>query len=55
MDRWELLEAASATSATCRIPLMAAGEDRLALDVGEIAEWLDFAKLPPKDMPPEQH
>ena len=43
MDRRELLEAASQHLGTAIILLTAAGEDRLALDVEEIAEWLGFA------------
>lgn len=46
MNRRELLEAASQHLNTAIILMTAAGEDRLALDVEEIAEWLDFTSSP---------
>jgi hypothetical protein len=46
MNRKELLEAASQHLSTAIILLTAAGEDRLALDIEEIAGWLDFSSLP---------
>ena len=45
MNRRELLEAASQHLGTAIILLTAAGEDRLALDVEEIAEWLGFTSF----------
>ena len=46
MDRAELLAAASEHLSTAIILLTAAGEDRLALDVEEIADWVDFSRVP---------
>jgi hypothetical protein len=46
MSREELLEAASQHLSTAVILLTVAGEDRLALDVEEIAGRLDFSILP---------
>jgi hypothetical protein len=46
MTRDELLEAASQHLTNAAVLLTAAGEDRLALDVEEIAEWVDFTKVP---------
>ncbi|HEX2449014.1 MAG TPA: hypothetical protein VHK26_12665 [Methyloceanibacter sp.] len=46
MDRAELLAAASHHLTAAIILLTAAGEDRLALDVEEIAEWVDFSSVP---------
>jgi hypothetical protein len=54
MNRRELLEAASQHLNTAIILMTAAGEDRLALDVEEIAEWLDFT-ISPRDAQPMPH
>jgi hypothetical protein len=51
MNRKELLEAASQHLSTAIILLTVAGEDRLALDLEEIAGRLDFPSLPPDAKP----
>jgi len=55
MDRRALLDAALQHLHRAVILLTAAGEDRLALDVEELAEWLEFAKPPPEDTPRQEH
>jgi hypothetical protein len=46
MTRTELLEAASQHLTNAAVLLTAAGEDRLALDVEHIVEWVEFANVP---------
>ena len=45
MDRLELLAAASQHLSSAIILLTAAGEERLALDVEEIAGWVNFESV----------
>jgi len=52
MDRRELLEAAFQHLGTAIILLTAAGEDRLALSVEEIAQSLDSSRAPPESTAP---
>jgi hypothetical protein len=46
MKRTEFLEAASQRLEEAVLLLTAAGEDRLAADVEELAEWVDFSTPP---------
>jgi hypothetical protein len=55
MDREKLLEAASQLLGKAIILLTAAGEDRLALDLEEIATWVYSASAPPESTTPSRH
>ena len=57
MDRSELLEVASQYLDRVIILLTVAGEERLALDIEEWMDWVDFSGLPPdaKPMPRIYH
>jgi hypothetical protein len=46
MTRAELLDAASNKLEEAASLLIAAGEERLAADVVELADWVDFSALP---------
>lgn len=46
MTRTELMHAASKKLDEAAMLLLAAGEDRLAVDAQELAEWVDFSSPP---------
>ena len=46
MTRTELMYAASKKLDEAAMLLLAAGEDRLAVDAQELAEWVDFSSPP---------
>ena len=47
MTRAELMDTAIKKLDEVAALLMAAGEDRLAADAQELAEWVDFSSVPP--------
>ena len=46
MTRAEILEAASIKLNQAALLLAAVGEDRLAADAEELADWVDFSQVP---------
>ena len=46
MTRAEILEAASIKLNQAALLLAAVGEDRLAADAEELADWVDFSRVP---------